>query len=100
MTVAEWDVTPDLHEWINQQVADAPATEARWSELARKILTAHEYAPFDPRYADGISFGCGTCHTDGDGFSYAGGNCPTILALTEAYGLEPPDDGDVEVIRD
>ncbi|MFJ8929221.1 DUF6221 family protein [Streptomyces sp. NPDC102364] len=144
VTVAEWDVTPGLPEWIADQVARRETTarahvdDPLWeydSELRsvrevtdgravahvftdavgdhimlndpdavlrrcaadRKILAAHPYLTFDARYSNGISFGCGTCHSDGDGFDYAGGNCATILALAEAYGLEEPGEQDVEV---
>lgn len=140
VTVAEWDVTPGLHEWIEQQIVKAeaeppphgqwcnahptggcgcglepcdcdgfdsancdcpwPAAIVRQSAAARKILAAHEYAPFDSKYSQGVGFGCGACHADGDGFGYAGGNCATVLALAEAYGLDEPGEQDVEVIRD
>lgn len=145
VTVAEWDVTPGLHEWIEGEIKrqeegeqpphgrdcnalpspqsccnsgdycecaeyngfDAancdcpwPAAITRQAAAARKILAAHEYSPFDPKCEQGITFGCGTCHADGDGFGYAGGNCATILALAEAYGLDQPDEQDVEVVRD
>jgi hypothetical protein len=150
VTVAEWDVTPGLPEWIEGEVrrredaarlvgyerittadylcetkylllhrgdkADAgpemdpdlaahialhgPDAVLRRCAADRKILAAHPYLTFDARYSNGISFGCGTCHSDGDGFDYAGGNCATILALAEAYGLEEPGEQDVEVRRD
>lgn len=147
VTVAEYDVTPGLHEWIEGEIkrreeaarshGEGPLWEYDETLLAvrdaegggavahvfldgtgdhimlndpdavlrrcaadRKILAAHPYIPHDPRYSNGIDFGCGTCHTDGDGFDYAGGNCATILALAEAYGLEPAGESDVEVVRD
>ncbi|CAM5626952.1 hypothetical protein STENM36S_08713 [Streptomyces tendae] len=44
-------------------------------------------------------FGCETCH-DWDGVPEGRGNCDTVLALAEAYGLDPADETDVEVVRD
>jgi hypothetical protein len=101
VTVAEWDATPALHEWIEQQVAAAPERDAHWSRAARKILAAHPYTTdvLNPGYGQHTAgFGCETCH-DWDGVTEGRGNCPTILALAEAYGLELVGDGDVEVIR-
>ncbi|MFB7707872.1 hypothetical protein [Streptomyces sp. NPDC056105] len=101
VTVAEWDVTPGLHEWIEEQAA-ASGADARWSRAARKILAAHPYTTevlnpcYGPRTA---GFGCETCH-DWDGATEGRGNCETVLALAEAYGLDPAGDDDVEVIRD
>jgi hypothetical protein len=96
VTVAEWDVTPGLPEWIAQQAADAPASEARWSRLASRLLAMHEYVHFPSKRGPG--FYCDPCHVD-DGVIEGGGNCPTILALAEAYGLEEPGEQDVEVRR-
>jgi len=68
----------------------------------RKILAAHPYfeAPngVRPNRKPCPTFACETCHVD-DGYVRGGGNCDTILALAEAYGLEPADETDVEVIR-
>lgn len=67
----------------------------------RKILAAHPYTEraINPGYGPSRApFGCETCH-DWDGVPEARGNCDTILALAEGYGLEPVDETDVEVIR-
>ncbi|WP_234341957.1 DUF6221 family protein [Streptomyces sp. NRRL F-4707] len=157
VTVAEWDATPGLHEWIEGEIRqreeaarDATAgpwfaehPEASWGEekdaeiigqgkllavLAyernghlnadhialngpdyvlrrcaadRKILAAHPYTTdvLNPSYGPHTAgFGCETCH-DWDGITEGRGNCDTILALAEAYGLEPAGKTDVEVIR-
>lgn len=150
VTVAEWDVTPGLHEWIEGEIkrreevarggqracgaweydsfvheirdrcnAGTTATvyedgAGRFIELndpddalrrcaaARKILAAHPYTTnvVNPSYGQhSAGFGCETCH-DWDGVPEGRGNCATILALAEAYGLEPADETDVEVVRD
>jgi hypothetical protein len=101
VTVAEWDATPGLREWIEQQIAAAPEADARWSEAHRKILAAHPYTTrvINPAYGKhSAGFGCETCH-DWGGVPEGRGNCDTILALAEAYGLEPAGEADVEVIR-
>ncbi|WP_406145080.1 hypothetical protein [Streptomyces anulatus] len=67
----------------------------------RKILAAHPYSTqvVNPSYGPhSAGFGCETCH-DWDGVPEGRGNCPTILALAEAYGLDDEDNADVEVIR-
>ncbi|MFD6656930.1 DUF6221 family protein [Streptomyces parvus] len=149
-TVAEWDVTPGLHEWIESEIqrqekaarsADqgqwaatrekyeewdggvesstagtvanchaeeaqhialhAPASVLRRCAADRKILAAHPYTTqvINPSYGPhSAGFGCETCH-DWDGVPEGRGNCPTILALAEAYGLDDEDTADVEVIR-
>jgi hypothetical protein len=154
VTVAEWDVTPGLHDWIEQRIAEAeralrsvekeqgPTWTTRWDVRTdsfqivdesgllvaenlqpgasafvalmapsnayarcaadRKILAAHPYTErvVDPSYGGhSAGFGCETCH-DWDGVPEGRGNCATILALAEAYGLEPAGESDVEVIRD
>lgn len=158
VTVAEYDVTPGLHEWIEGEIerreqAARAATEGPWSaehpkarwgddpearligrgkvlgvlssdynghlnadhiELNgpdvvlrrcaadRKILAAHPYTTrvINPGYGKrSAGFGCETCH-DWDGVPEGRGNCDTILALAEAYGLEPAGEPDVEVMRD
>ncbi|MFJ6363416.1 hypothetical protein ACIQIE_19830 [Streptomyces globisporus] len=38
-------------------------------------------------------FGCETCH-DWDGVPEGRGNCPTILALAEGYGLDDKETDD------
>ncbi|WP_327335833.1 hypothetical protein OG384_04165 [Streptomyces sp. NBC_01324] len=89
VTVAEFDVTPGLHEWIEEQAA-APDADARWSRATRKILAAHPYTTtvINPQYGPHTAgFGCETCH-DWDGVPEGRGNCATILALAEAYGLD------------
>lgn len=143
VTVAEWDVTPGLHEWIEGEIrrretaARAPVEESLWEydeELLavreakggravahvftgpvgdhimlndpdavlrrcaadRKILAMHEYAQLRSKHGPG--FYCDPCHVD-DGVIEGGGNCPTILALAEAYGLEPVGEQDVQVRR-
>lgn len=151
VTVAEWDVTPGLHEWIEGEVrhredaarlvgyerittadylcetkylllhrgdkADAgpemdpdlaahialhgPDAVLRRCAADRKILAAHPYTTsvLNPSYgAHTAGFGCEVCH-DWDGVTEGRGNCPTILALAEAYGLEEPGEQDVEVRR-
>lgn len=101
VTVTEWDVTPGLHEWIEQESASAPEADARWTKATRKILAAHPYTTsvINPGYGERTAgFGCETCH-DWDGVTEGRGNCPTILALAEAYGLEPAGEQDVEVVR-
>ncbi|MGW0920070.1 hypothetical protein ACWD3J_13770 [Streptomyces sp. NPDC002755] len=134
VTVAEWDVTPGLHEWIAGEIKrreeavsalvglgtcpdwghclpecshEAPAKPAadvlRRCAADRKILAAHPRieAPeaILPYLNAQPGFACETCHAD-DGVVRGGGNCATILALSEAYGLEPADRADVEVVRD
>lgn len=135
VTVAEWDVTPGLHEWINGEIAQLEARSKPLADLEtcpnwgrcepecyhpeglptnaskatlrrcaadRKILAAHPYTErvVSPSYGrHSAGFGCETCH-DWDGVPEGRGNCATILALAEAYGLEPADEDDVEVIRD
>ncbi|MFJ6729356.1 DUF6221 family protein [Streptomyces sp. NPDC091281] len=148
VTVAEWDVTPGLHAWIEEQIkrredaarshGDGPlweyddslmmvrdATERggaarvfshgtgdhimlndpdsvlRRCAADRKILSAHPYTTrvINPGYGGhSAGFGCETCH-DWDGVPEGRGNCATILALAEGYGLEPADEADTEVIR-
>ena len=148
VTVAEWDVTPGLHEWIEGEIKrrkeaarshgegqlweydearsmirDAaegsavarvflngtgdhimlndPDAALRRCSADRKILAAHPYTTrvINPAYGPkSAGFGCETCH-DWDGVPEGRGNCATILALAEAYGLEPVDEQDVEVIR-
>lgn len=150
VTVAEWDATPGLHEWIEgeirrrEQAAHAaqracgsweydsfvhevrdrcnagtvatvplegpgefialngPDVELRRCASGRKILAAHPYTTrvVNPGYgAQSAGFGCETCH-DWDGVPEGRGNCATILALAEGYGLEPAGESDVEVVRD
>lgn len=96
VTVAEWDATPGLHEWIEEQIAAAPARDARWSRLARQLLATHPYTHAPSKRGPG--FYCDTCHVE-DGVIEGGGNCDTVLALAEAYGLEPAGDDDVEVVQ-
>ena len=148
VTVAEWDVTPGLHEWIEGQikrreeaarshgegplweydetlltVRDAagggavahvfldgtgdhimlndPDAALRRCAADRKILAAHPYTTrvINPGYgSQSAGFGCETCH-DWDGVPEGRGNCATILALAEGYGLEAAGEGDVEVVR-
>lgn len=149
VTVAEYDTTPGLHEWIAGEIKQregvarsgqracgaweyddfvheirdkcnagttASVYEAgpgRFIELNdpddalrrcaadRKILAAHPYTAsvLNPGYGDHTAgFGCETCH-DWDGVTEGRGNCATILALAEGYGLEPADDGEVVVVR-
>ncbi|MFJ9101283.1 DUF6221 family protein [Streptomyces sp. NPDC102405] len=148
VTVAEWDTTPGLHEWIEGEVKrreqaarshgegplweydetlrtvrDAegggavahvfldgtgdhimlndPDAVLRRCAADRKILAAHPYTTrvINPAYGKHTAgFGCETCH-DWDGVPEGRGNCATILALAEAYGLEPVGETDVEVIR-
>lgn len=67
----------------------------------RKILAAHPYTTqvVNPSYGPhSAGFGCETCH-DWDGVPEGRGNCSTILALAEAYGLDDEDNADVEVVR-
>ncbi|WP_329616500.1 hypothetical protein OG244_28640 [Streptomyces brevispora] len=145
VTVAEYDVTPGLHEWIegeiqrreqtsrdHQQACGAweyddcvrevrdrlnsgtvatvyrkgagdfmalndPDDALRRCAADRKILAAHPYSTVAGGRA---GFGCDTCHQSEYGGTEDDGNCATILALAEAYGLEPADEDDVEVIRD
>lgn len=133
VTVAEFDVTPGLHEWIEDEIkrredaalpalglgtcpdwghCDSECTHEVWANNSadivrrcaadRKILAAHPYTSrvVNPTYGPhSAGFGCETCH-DWDGVPEGRGNCATILALAEAYGLEPAGDGDVEVVRD
>ncbi|KOG77888.1 hypothetical protein ACZ90_02350 [Streptomyces albus subsp. albus] len=81
--------------------AGDPATMLRWCAADRKILAAHPYTTrvVNPSYGPhSAGFGCETCH-DWDGVPEGRGNCPTVLALAEAYGLDDEDNADVEVIR-
>lgn len=81
-----------------------PAATLRRCASDRKILAAHPYTTrvatpsYGPHGAVSAGFGCETCH-DWDGVPEGRGNCPTILALAEAYGLDDEDNADVEVIR-
>ncbi|NUV65638.1 hypothetical protein G6W57_00720 [Streptomyces sp. CAI-121] len=152
-TVAGWDVTPGLHEWITEEIklreqtvraadkeigrswqrrwdaatdsfevitesgllvasglspgvaghiaGNDPATALRRCASDRKLLAAHPYTTqvINPGYGPrSAGFGCETCH-DWDGVPEGRGNCTTILALAEAYGLDDEDNADVEVIR-
>lgn len=152
VTVAEWDVTPGLHEWITGEIAKVeaavraaekaqgrewgtrwdgrtdtfqlidnlglpvaegmlsgtaalaalhdPAKVKRRCAADRKILAAHPYTTrvVNPSYGlRTAGFGCETCH-DWDGVPEGRGNCATVLALAEAYGLDDAEDDDVEVV--
>ncbi|NUP20761.1 MAG: hypothetical protein HOZ81_32730 [Streptomyces sp.] len=144
MTVAEWDITPDLHEWIEGEIVkleesamaarrpcgsweydpcvreirdlcnsgtiasiawpgpgefvavNDPDSVLRRCAADRKILALHPYTQHPSKR--GPDFYCDTCHVD-DGCVTGGGNCDTVLALAEAYGLEPAGESDVEVVR-
>jgi len=94
--VIEYDVTPGLREWIGEQIdraqaaAEIGSAEDRWCAAHRKILEAHQYTDWviTPGYGEhGAPFGCVTCH-DWDGTTEGRGNCTTILALAEGYGLD------------
>ncbi|WP_420032221.1 hypothetical protein ACN2WE_05005 [Streptomyces sp. cg28] len=79
-----------------------PARVARRRGSDRKILAAHPYTTrvINPSYGKHTAgFGCETCH-DWDGVPEGRGNCPTILALAEAYGLDPAGEQGVEVRGD
>ncbi|WP_435285259.1 hypothetical protein [Streptomyces bacillaris] len=91
-----FDVTPGLHDWISslldtaQAAAEIGSVEDRWCAAHRKILEAHPYTTrvINPSYGPhSAGFGCETCH-DWDGVPEGRGNCPTILALAEGYGLD------------
>ncbi|HEX5543466.1 MAG TPA: DUF6221 family protein, partial [Micromonospora sp.] len=155
VTVAEWDVTPGLHEWIEGEIkrreeAAQAATPGPWEGVVdhhqrgiveasvwadsisyyvtekissgdrheadakhialngpdsvlrrcaadRKILALHPYTHAPSKHGPG--FYCDTCHVE-DGVIEGGGNCDTILALAEAYGLDPAGEIDVEVVRE
>ncbi|MEU0991255.1 hypothetical protein [Streptomyces sp. NPDC005953] len=99
-TVA-FDVTPGLHDWIGglldkaQAAAEIDSVEDRWCAAHRKILEAHPYTDevVSPLYrVKGADFGCATCHVGadeyGDGHVEGRGNCATVLALAEGYGLD------------
>lgn len=97
--VVEYDVTPGLHQWIGEQIdraqaaAEVGSVEDRWCAAHRKILEAHPYTDsvVYPNYGPyGAPFGCQTCH-DWDGMTVGNGNCATILALAEGYGLDDED---------
>lgn len=78
-----------------------PDDALRLCAAARKILAAHPYTTrvVNPSYGPHTAgFGCETCH-DWDGVPEGRGNCATILALAEAYGLAAAGEGDVEVVR-
>ena len=64
----------------------------------RKILAAHPYIviPHERRARPRPTFACETCHVD-DGYVSGGGNCATVLALAEGFGLDDENDADVEV---
>ncbi|WP_405699063.1 DUF6221 family protein [Streptomyces sp. NBC_01383] len=143
VTVAEYDVTPGLHEWIEGEIqrqeqaalshGDGPLWEydetlltvrdaqgggavahvildgtgdhimlndpdaaLRRCTADRKILAAHPYSTVAGGRA---GFGCDTCHQSEYGGTEDDGNCATILALAEAYGLEPAEETDVEVVK-
>jgi hypothetical protein len=97
--VIEYDVTPGLHEWIGEQIdkaqsaAEIGSVEDRWCAAHRKILEAHPYTDnVVPAGYQGscAPFGCQTCH-DWDGMTVGQGNCDTVLALAEGYGLDDED---------
>lgn len=78
-----------------------PDEALRRCSADRKILAAHPYTTqvINPSHGPhSAGFGCETCH-DWDGVPEGRGNCPTILALAEAYGLDDEDNANVEVIR-
>ncbi|MEU0098280.1 DUF6221 family protein [Streptomyces sp. NPDC006267] len=78
-----------------------PASALRRCAADRKILAAHPCTTrvINPSYGPhSAGFGCETCH-DWDGTPEGRGNCPTILALAEAYGLDDEDNADVEAVR-
>lgn len=80
---------------------NGPAVVLRRCAGDRKILAAHPYTTrvINPGYgAQSAGFGCETCH-DWDGVPEGRGNCDTILALAEGYGLKPAGEDDVEVVR-
>jgi hypothetical protein len=94
--VTEWDVTEGLREWVGEQIDSTQAAAApgsageRWCAAHRKILEAHPYTTrvVNPNYGKpGAPFGCETCH-EWDGVPVGYGNCATILALAEGYGLD------------
>lgn len=109
-TVA-FDVTPGLHDWIGglldkaQAAAEIGSVDDRWCAAHRKILEAHSYTNevVSPIYRmKAADFGCATCHVAGDeeGELVEGrGNCDTVLALAEGYGLDDEDNADVEAVR-
>lgn len=152
VTIAEYDVTPGLREWIEEEidrreeiakshqqacgyweydsfvhqirdhcnageVANVPCEgTGRFIEMNdpddvlrrcasdRKILAAHPHAEATPDWALAYGlpdppFACETCHID-EYYVSGGGNCDTILALAEAYGLEPAAEAEVEVVSD
>jgi hypothetical protein len=97
--VIEYDVTPGLREWIGEQIsvalsAAAPgSTEERWCISHQKILDDHTYTTnvVAPNYGPhSAPFGCERCH-DWDGVTAGYGNCATLLALAEGYGLDDED---------
>ncbi|XCM28838.1 DUF6221 family protein [Streptomyces parvus] len=78
-----------------------PAATLRQCVADRKTLAAHPYTTqiINPGYGPrSAGFGCETCH-DWDGVPEGRGNCATILALAEAYGLDDEGNADVEVIN-
>ncbi|MFI5739202.1 DUF6221 family protein [Streptomyces anulatus] len=115
-----WDASTDSFEVVTESgllvasglspgvaghiAGNDPATALRRYAADRKILAAHPYTTqvinpsYGPHKAASAGFGCETCH-DWDGVPEGRGNCPTILALAEAYGLDDEDNADVEVIR-
>lgn len=149
VTIDEWDTTPGLHEWIEEEIQrreqaarshdgehlweyddtlravrhandrtavahvhtdgtgdhimlNDPDAALRFCTADRKILAAHPYTTrvVNPSYGQHTAgFGCETCH-DWDGVPEGRGNCGTILALAEAYGLDTADEAAIETIRD
>ncbi|WP_411096000.1 DUF6221 family protein [Streptomyces sp. 020-2-3H-GM] len=112
-----WDAATDSFEVVTESgllvasglspgvaghiAGNAPEATHRRCAADRKILAAHPYTTrvVDPSYGPHTAgFGCETCH-DWDGVPEGRGNCPTILALAEAYGLDDENNADVEVIR-
>jgi hypothetical protein len=94
--VIEYDVTPGLPQWISEQIDQAQAAAEidspadRWCAAHRKILEAHSLTTsvIPPGYGEHTAgFGCETCH-NWDGITEGRGNCATILALAEGYGLD------------
>lgn len=82
-----------LDEAIGHHVAQHdPARVLRQVAAHRKILDVHglkEVEEPGTRTDFKFSYGCVNCHTDTDYGLWGLGECDTLLALAEAYGIEP-----------
>lgn len=86
-----WSCSPPHSPDADHIVTHSPDNVLRRCAADWKILAAHPYTTIviNPQHGShNAGFGCETCH-DWDGVPEGRGNCDTILALAEGYGLTP-----------